>query len=418
MKKLILAAVAAMGLAGAALEATTVVAVSGVTAKQRFPWDGMVDIDCTVSCSDPTADIALSVSATDKATSRQLSVHRVWHESDATHEKLITVKAGKHRIVWDARQDEPNLVSGNVAFDVQAFVGKSFYMVIDLSGGTNATHYPITYLNQVPAGGWTETYKREKLVMRLIPPGTFTMGSPSGEYTRSDDEIQHSVTLTKPFYMGVFEVTQSQYERVMGASPSGFVGEMRPVENVTSVDIRGNCDFPSTLAVDGDSFVGRMRTRTGIGGFDVPTEAQWEYACRAGTTSAINDGSEVWYGDYQIWDSASSWHWCSYVMHDVGKYSGNYGPGTATVGSYAPNRWGLYDMHGNVWEICRDWYGAYVTTMVENPTGVSAGWDRVCRGGSYVENAQFCRSAYRHHRSPDVADDNKGFRLFCEAEQH
>ena len=398
MKKLMLAALVAMGLAGGTLAATTV-AVSGVTARQRFPWNGFVDIDCTVTCSDPTADIALSVSATDKATDRPLSIHHIWHESDATHTNLITVKAGQHRLVWDARQDEPNLVSDNVAFDVQAFVGKSFYMVIDLSGGTNATHYPITYLNQVPAGGWTSDYKLDKLVMRLIPPGTFTMGSPSGEFGRISDEVQHQVTISHPFYMGVFEVTQRQYQRVTGKNPSSYGGEMRPVEKVSWNTIRGDYNFPTTLAIGSDSFMGRLRAKTGIQLFDLPTEAQWEYACRAGTTSAINDGSEAGNGGY---------------MNDVGRYSHNSGSDTAAVGSYCPNRWGLYDMHGNVCEWCLDWYGSYVTTIQQDPLGVTGGNYRLARGGYYGNGAADCRSARRSNTTPSHTSSQYGFRLCCE----
>jgi len=409
MKKLMLAALAAMGLAGGALAAATTVAVSEVKASQRFPWNGWVDIDCTVTCSDPTADIALSVSATDKATGRALSIHRIWHENDSTHTNLITVKAGKHRLVWDARQDEPNLVSGNVAFDVQAFVGRSFYMVIDLSGGTNATHYPITYLNQVPAGGWTSEYKLDKLVMRLIPPGTFTMGSPEGgERNRGGWEVQHQVTITKPYYMGVFEVTQRQYERVMGYNPSANIGEIRPVEQVTWNTIRGDRNFPATLAIDDNSFMGRLRTRTGLPYLDLPTEAEWEYACRAGTTTAINDGSSTWSGGYS-WNDQ---------MNAVGRYSGNSGVGTAAVGSYIPNRWGLYDMHGNVWEWCLDWYGYYITTVRNDPVGATGGGVRCVRGGSYNNYAMYCRSACRGwddntcHQAYAACD--VGFRLCCE----
>jgi len=282
-------------------------------------------------------------------------------------------------------------------------------MVIDLSGGTNATHYPITYLNQVPAGGWTSEYKLDKLVMRLIPPGTFTMGSPSGENGHEDDEVQHKVAISHPYYMGVFEVTQRQYERVMGENPSGNVGEMRPVENMSWAMIRGDYNFPTTLAIDTNSFMGRMRAKTGIQLFDLPTEAQWEYACRAGTTTSLNSGKNI-----------SDTYSCG-EMHEVGRYYYNSGSGTAAVGSYIPNRWGFYDMHGNVAEQCLDWYGDYITSVKADPLGVTGGQYRVVRGGCYWANgyrdwdySSGCRSANREALWHGSAYSHIGFRLCCE----
>ncbi|NCC93545.1 MAG: formylglycine-generating enzyme family protein, partial [Opitutae bacterium] len=178
------------------------------------------------------------------------------------------------------------------------------YLVVDLSEGPDATNWPVSYLAAPPVGGWTDEYKTTKLVLRRIPAGAFTMGSPEDELGREGDEPQHEVTLTKDFYIGVFEVTQKQWERVMGNWPSYFNNatyrDSRPVEQVSYYDVRenpANSDdpavyWPSNDLVNADSFMGKLRAKTGEA-FDLPTEAQWEHACRAGTTNAMNRGKEL-----------------------------------------------------------------------------------------------------------------------------
>ena len=274
------------------------------------------------------------------------------------------------------------------------------YMVIDLAVGPTATNYPVSYTNEAPAGGWGDEYKTTKLVLRQIPAGTFTMGSPTNELGRElldpGSETQHSVTLTQPFYVGVFEVTQKQWERVMGNWPSWFnttsARESLPVEQVSYNDIRGTVagtNWPADGNVDTDSFMGRLRTKTGQA-FDLPTEAQWEYACRAGTTTALNSG-------YNLTNTFSDAR-----MSEVGRYwynqSVDTSGATAKAGSYLANAWGLYDMHGNVFEWCLDWYPGY------------EGWDRVLRGGSWDRGASSCRSAHRGSVSPSLMENFCGFR--------
>jgi len=257
--------------------------------------------------------------------------------------------------------------------------------------------------NAVPGGANSDAYKTTNLLMRLIPAGVFTMGGRSTDYPGASDDGLHQVTLTKSFYMGVFEVTQRQWELVMGNKPSYFNNASdyasRPVEQVSYYDIRENpansddaaVNWPANSAVNATSFMGKLRAKTGLTTFDLPTESQWEYACRAGTSTALNSGQNLtnpWENDPQ--------------MNAVGRYLYNGGRryarnvdtawATAKVGSYLPNAWGLYDMHGNVWEWCLDWHGAY-PGMVDNPVGAASGSYRVSRGGSWGSGASGCRSA-------------------------
>jgi formylglycine-generating enzyme required for sulfatase activity len=266
-----------------------------------------------------------------------------------------------------------------LSLTVSAEIQEGDYMIIDLSGGSSASSYPVSYLSSVPVGGWTDEYKTTKLVMRRVPKGTFTMGSATGY---ADNETLHDVTLTKDFYLGIFEVTQKQWELIRGTTPSFFTGDTLPVERVYYSDIRGNDvgkGWPANNKVDYDSFIGNLRTKTGLADLDLPTEAQWEYACRAGTT-----------GEY-----AGS-------VNDLGWHAGNTAPArTQVVGAKQANPWGLYDMHGNVWEICLDWYSYSLGSMEQidppGPGGVNPGALplRVMRGGAYNQPAEHLRSAVR-----------------------
>ena len=294
------------------------------------------------------------------------------------------------------------------------------YLVVDMSGGASAASWPVSTLDGVPAGGWTDEYKTTKLVLRRIEAGTFTMGSPSGEIGHDSDETQHKVTLTKPYYIGVFEVTQKQWELAMGSNPSLTRGDARPVEMVSYNDIRGSgvgANWPTDGQVDAGSFLGVLRAKTGLS-FDLPTEAQWEYACRSGTTTALNSGKDL-----------TDCYQCA-NMTEVGRYyynnsssssanadnKGGYAFRHTTVGSYLPNAWGLYDMHGNVTEWCLDRSGNYAAEAATDPAGPSSGSNRVQRGGSWYSSALFCRSASRDSDYPSYGYNGYvGFRLACSA---
>ena len=276
---------------------------------------------------------------------------------------------------------------------------KPKYIAIDLSGGTAATHYPIEYLEDVPDSGWSDEYKTSKLVLRHIPAGSFIMGGRATDYPGAVNTNLHMVTLSKDFYMGVFEVTQRQWELVMGNRPSAFSNETcyatRPVERVSYADIRGGMKgitWPESKDVDESSFMGQLRKKTGLAGFDLPTEAQWEYACRAGTTTALNSGKDVSSiaanpeaDEVARYGYNSGW-WAQNRKFSEYFSTNTTAVGTAKVGSYSPNNYGMYDMHGNVWEWCLNIFTiGNVSDESVNPKGSTANTDfRSVRGGSYV----------------------------------
>lgn len=344
------------------------------------PWGLAIDYTVSGAAADD-ADALLVVKATGggrayTATSRNLSGDTTWSN-------------GAHRVYWNMAKDgvTAEIPDGSVTV---SYLLK--YCVIDLSAGPKAEFYPIAYLDSEPSGGFnTWEYKTTKLVLKRVEAGSFIMGE-----DQSDES--HRVTLTKPFYMALFETTQRQWELVMGSNPSHFADYLNravlPVECVSYNMIRGASEgakWPVSNAVDADSFLGRLRARTGID-FDLPTEAQWEYACRAGTTT------EYSYGDSE--DGAYMWY--------HGNCSGkNYR--THVVGTMLPNPWGFYDLYGNVWEWCRDWYGnpGYGT----DPMGPFSGSSRAGRGGSMISDSFDCTSSCRSGNYPSVTFYYNGFRL-------
>ena len=219
--------------------------------------------------------------------------------------------------------------------------------------------------------------KGVKLEMLLIPAGKFMMGSPESEVGRKSDETLHEVTLSKPFYMGKYEVTQEQWQAVMGNNPSRTKGAKLPVTNVSWNDCQ--------------DYIKKLNGKTN-GGYRLPSEAEWEYACRAGTKTAYAFGNSITKSDVSF-----------------GKDS------TMVVGSYKTNFFGLYDMHGNVLEFCQDWFESYPVGSETDPQGPPMGQAKVVRGGSYHKNTNplFTRSAMRFGagRSPSNSDIDLGFRL-------
>jgi formylglycine-generating enzyme required for sulfatase activity len=252
-----------------------------------------------------------------------------------------------------------------------------------------------------------------------IQGGPFTMGSPENEPNRSSNEFQHTVELTG-FYMGKYPVTQALYLTVTGTNPSNFTTPVspetstanRPVENVTWYDAVEFCNKMSER--EGLTPVYTISSRTpatgypitsatvtpnwSANGYRLPTEAQWEYACRAETTTAYNTGTVI--------------------SDDTGWYTSNSGSRTHEVGGKPANAWGLYDMHGNVWEWCWDWYDSsyYSSSPAQDPTGAVSGTTRVYRGGSWFNSSNLLRSAYRSYYNPDYRSYQVGFRLVLPAQ--
>ena len=219
--------------------------------------------------------------------------------------------------------------------------------------------------------------KDVKLERVLVPAGKFKMGSPASEKGRGSNETQHEVTLTKPFYVGKYEVTPEQWNALMGNNPSETKGAKLPVTDVSWEDCQ--------------EFIKKLNAKTN-GGYRLPSEAEWEYACRAGTSTAYSFGDNITAKD------------------------ANYNIGVkivkpVAVGNYKPNAFGLYDMHGNVWEWCEDWKADYPAGAVTDPKGPATGRYRVLRGGSFNSVGSRARSSYRNSFSPTDRLVVNGFRL-------
>ena len=328
--------------------------VSHVTARRILPWAGLVEI---------SYDLSVGVEALSQVTNLFTLVRMTDLESGEcfvarTFTRPPTYEKGHHVLIWDALADGVSLKTPSASFSV-AVMGEDtepLYRVIDVSAGADATRYPVAYLDAGPTAGWSDGYKTDKIVLRRID-GT------NGVY-----------------YAGIFEITEAQWAKVMG----GLSASTTPKDYVSFNAIRGDVGtyvWPTSDAVAADSFMGRLRQKTGLATLDLPSEAEWEYAARAGvTTKWLCGDSETGLGDY-------AW------------YSANSGNATHPVGELRANTWGLYDVHGNVFERCLDYYDYDA---------------RVLRGGSCNGDASYCAFAFRGSSSdPSVGWGGIGFRLFC-----
>ncbi|MBQ3807302.1 MAG: formylglycine-generating enzyme family protein [Kiritimatiellae bacterium] len=364
--------------------------VSDVTAKQRYPWNGMVDIDYTIT-GDATG------------MSLEVSVEDVQNGKTYTPTKFLSalpVSEGRHRITWSTEAEGVTIVSTNVAVMLSIVkpdpgaATNVLYYVVDLSGGPTAANYPVTTLTAPPSTTWPDEYKTTKLVLRRIEPGEIPT---------------HDARITKPFYIGVFEVTVAQWNLVMSSEINPDATDKRAKDGLSYNDIRGanaGAGWPNSSSVDERSFLGKLREKAGIY-FDLPTEAKWEYACRAGTTSKYNNG-----GDTET-DLSILGRW----LGNINDGRGGYCSRVTVVGSYAPNAWGLFDMHGNVEEWCLDYYDYYKYPCVgDDPQGIASSDRRVARGSAYGYQ-DGCASSYRAGYSAAAKgwSGNGGCRLVCPA---
>ncbi len=247
-----------------------------------------------------------------------------------------------------------------------------------------ASHVPAHAQSKDPPKSFTNSLGMK---FAWIAPGDFLMGSPKNERQRGADETQHKVTLTKGFYMGIHLVTQEQWKDVMGSTPSFFKAEKKlPVEGISWDDCQ--------------AFVNKLRAKDKKA-YRLPTEAEWEYACRGGTKTPFHFGETI---------SVDQANYNGQFVYGGGK-KGDYRRKTTPVGSFPANAFGLFDMHGNVWQWCQDWYGEYSSKDTIDPHGPEKGQARVLRGGAWFCEPQYCRAAYRYWYNPKERVQNSGLRV-------
>ncbi|MBF0225985.1 MAG: formylglycine-generating enzyme family protein [Desulfobacterales bacterium] len=228
----------------------------------------------------------------------------------------------------------------------------------------------------VPAVEIIPLLKKNYLPMIFIPNGEFIMGNNDG----NDDEFPaHPVHIMRSFYMSAWPITQEQWEIIMGQNPSRFVGEKHPVENISWEEA--------------NLFIDKLNKMLTVDGFRLPTEAEWEYSCRAGSKASYCFGNDI------------------NLLKDYAWYYDNSNGHPQTVGQLKPNAWGVHDMHGNVWEWCDDWYGEYPSDLMIDPNGPLTGTNKVSRGGSWLNYARSCQAGYRSYYSPQNRGNGIGFRI-------
>ena len=394
MKRLLAVSISAMALAGFADELT----VSDVSARQRWPWNGLVDVDFKIGGSSVADLFKVEVRATYSGGAKEL-IGRTYLEEPLRG-------PGWNRITWDLGADCPEFKADDLQVAVVAtpisraqLDSQNVYMVIDLSSGPDSTRYPVRYTTTAPTLVPTndlvacaaDPNRTTKLWLKRVKANTFPFYGTSSNSGKGIFKAHLS-----PYYIGIFELTQKQWALVMDAWPSKYSNETyraaRPVEQIDYTDVIGHNNWPDDKTVSANSFVGKMRARTGIATFNLPTEAQWESACRAGTTTSLEA-------------TLTTSRFLS-NQGQVSNYGGGPENGTALVGSYNANAWGFYDCLGNVMEMCLDAYASnsdLVTlygydgpTPVEDPIGpptYATARYHSTRGGSY-DNSGGKASAY------------------------
>ena len=380
---------------GVALQASAVT-LSLDRVQQRYPWNGLVDIDYTVTLEPGEA----AVSGEDFLEIRAIEKSSVPYQTNvcaAIEQGMPPLTAGKHTITWNANLDGVTYNSSQVDVEIVWQRYGVRYMVVDVSGGTSAASWPVTYLNAPPEGGFnTDEYKTGKIAFRLIHPGRFVAGSPEWEPNRNvANERQHVVTLTQEYYIGIFELTQQQMSYLSGRAATSPKKPYAFGSNSGGIGSGSVCFDPL------NSRCKDAKTQAAVTGFCLPTECQWEYACRAGTTGGAASNVVATTKALQEAQLKAMGH-CT-------------DDSTVEVGLYRPNPWGLYDMHGNVWEFCSDWFVADQAGLgqVVDPVGPATGSMRSMRGGHGQSGVGSCRSASRSSYNPSYTSPRNGVRLAC-----
>ena len=425
--KTIIAAVFGM----AALGAFATTTISDVIVRQQWPWNGKVNIDYILHGEEGSQhDIAVTLRNGSSV---------ITNEYGSLSGDLIGVTPGARRIVWDPAYNNPSYAEAlmvNFSATLSTAEDDNTYMIVDLSGGASAAEYPVSFMSAPPAGGWTQEYKTDKLVLRRIPAGTAILGSPEGEATKRSSryEVQRRTTLTNEFYMAIFETTQKQFENVMGYNPTTTgQGDARPVSYVSYQLLRGTNSFAKASDKSGGtwpqheatSFFGILNAKlsanalTDVGlddyEMELPTVSQWEYACRAGTTGAWNNGTTITNETKDANADLLAW------------YGGNYYAYGEIVGRKVSNAYGLYDMHGNVAEFTRDrvyfnsgnppavWTGSAEVEPLAYQYNANIGSVCLACGGFYNQGdsygAWIVRASSVGERSLSESDVKRGFRI-------
>ena len=349
------------------------------------------EVTLTAQLAAQTGRLRWKGSASQEFTFTGLTCHTkydILHNTLSTQAQEITQtisSSGSSPYVYGSFTSEAKLIVESDGDDEVAFI-KTFDTAVLAKGKSGYINVP----TMASRNGWTlvapETTKSFTVngvtfTMEYVEKGSFTMGATSEQIgAASDEKPTHNVTLTRSFYMGTYEVTQELYQAVMGSNPSTYKGEMKPVTDVSWNDCQ--------------TFITKLNSLTGLT-FSLPTEAEWEFAARGGneTKGYLYSGSNN--------------------IGDVAYYYGeSLGGGPTEVGEYYPNELGIYDMSGNVFEWCQDWYRAYYSSGSQtDPTGPTSGSYRVLRGGGWGNNATNCRVAYRGYNAPSNTDNYYGFRL-------
>lgn len=357
--------------------------------QQRYPWNGLVDVDYEIAgVTDPTAH---TIDVTLLADGEPSVKGRTFLSVPATHN-------GTHRLVWDATADGASFASRSARLSLNLrwmpAPTDGDYMIVDISGGTNAPAYKVSYVSGIadPTNHFNkEEFKTSKIVFRKIRAGSFWMGSPELDpawQSSIRSETRHYVTLTNDFFIGMFLLTAAQYTLVTGvAAPSG--------EGATAL-----CALPCNTFTGEGGFLKTLNAKAicqgaAVSSFSLPTEAQWEYACRAGTETTWFFGSDP--------SVLQSYAWCKNKI-------------PTGVGALLPNQWCLWDVYGYVNEFTADTLYDYPESTVQNPDvepchPLSPGGNFIVRGGASWMDATYIRSAYRAYTTPGSASTSNGYRL-------